>query len=297
MNQSTSGIETPRHDHKSETKKLLEDSWMGGVVTPILITLIGIVIVWGITQFLSREHSHRSLIREMSSRTFGNRWVAAYELSKFISTSSIPEEDIPWAIESLASIMQQSTDIRTRKFIVSALGAMQNKQALPLIQSALDEPELHFDAVVALSRMPLPLEFDWKRLERLLASPDKGLIQVILLTLATHRVPSAKKYLLQFIGHSDPALRFSAATGLINYREKKALPVLKEILFLSSSGFVRQKSFSSGFNAEGVEQLKLNVLMAIVRNQWRALDSILREVLAQETNLRVIGKINEILNF
>ena len=296
MNQSTSEIETPDPTQKPKAKELVLNSWVGGVIAPIVITLAGAITIWGVTQLLSSEHSYRSLIREMSSKTFGNRWIAAYELSKFISNSSIPEEDIPWAIENLISIMQQSNEVRTRKFIVSAAGAMRSKQALPLIEIALNDSNLHFDAVVALGRIPPPVEFDWRRLEGLLASSDEGLVQIILLTLATHKVSSAKEHLLQFMNHHNPALRFSAVTGLINYREEKALPGLKEILFLPSSGITWEKSPQSHFNAGKVEQLKLNVLMAVVRMRWQALDSILREMLGRETNLRVISKVKEILN-
>ena len=296
MNQSTSEIETPGPTHKSKAKELILNSWIGGIIAPIVITLIGAVTIWGVAQIFSGEQSYRSLIREMGSKTFGNRWIAAYELSKFISNSSIPEEDIPWAIENLISIMQQSNEARTRKFIVSAAGAMRNKQALPLIEIALNDSNLYFDAVVALGRIPPPLDFDWQRLESLLASSDEGLVQITLLTLATHKVPSAKEHLLQFMDHHNPALRFSAATGLINYREEKALPRLKEILFLPSSGMTWETSPQSRFNAGKVEQLKINVLMAVARNQWQALDSILREMLGRETNLRIVSKVKEILS-
>ncbi len=277
-------------------KALILNSWMGGIIAPIVITLAGAITIWGVAQLLSSEHSYKGLIREMSSKTFGNRWIAAYELSKFISNSSIPEEDIPWAIENLTAIMQQSTEVRTRKFIVSAAGAMRSQQALPLIEIALNDPKLYFDAVIALGRIPPPVAFDWKRLENLLSSPDEGLVQITLLTLATHKVPSAREHLLRFINHRNPALRFSAATGLVNYREEKALPGLKEILFLPSSGMAREESPQFRFNAEKVEQLKLNVLMAVVRNQWQALNAILREMLDRETNLRIVGKVKEILN-
>ncbi len=280
----------------SETgqKRLLENPFVGNLIVPIAIVLIGALIIFGVTKLLSTERSHRDLVREMRSKTFGNRWIAAYELSKFISSSSIPKEDIPWMIENLAIVMQEAKEPRTRKFIVAAVGAMRNSLALPIIHKALNDLDsgVQFHAIVALSHMPSPIDFDWKLLEGFLESPDLGFVQVTLLTLATHRVLEGRGHLLRFVNHQDRSVRFSAATGLINYREKGALPVLKEILFLVPSNRPDQL----GFNAEKVEKLKLNVLVALYRNQWGALNPILNDVVRQEPSLKVVGKIKEILN-
>ena len=268
-------------------KNLLENSLVGNMAVPIAIVLLGALIVFGVSKMLSTDRSHRDLIAEMSSKTFGNRWVAAYELSKLIARSSIPEEELPWTIAKLAELMREAKGPRARKFIVAALGAMKDVRALPIIGEALEDsdPQVRFNAVIALSQMPPPIEFDWQLLENFLRSSDTGLIQVVLLTYATHRVEEGRKHLLSFLENKDASLRFSAATGLINYREKKALPVLREILSLDSFG-----------EGNRVESLKLNVLLSIARNEWRALNPDLVEFLKREKNLKIIGKAKEILN-
>ena len=93
-------------------------------VIPFAIVLIGSVIVFGITKMFQNDRSHRDLVRELHSKTFGNRWVAAYELSKVISSKSIPSEDIPWLIENLEDLYEKAVDVRTKNFIIVAAGVL-----------------------------------------------------------------------------------------------------------------------------------------------------------------------------
>lgn len=102
----------------SEQKKMLESSPLSGIAVPIAIVLVGALIIFGVTKMLSSGKNHRDLIDEMNSKTFGNRWVAAYELSKFLASSRIPKEDMPWVIENLSKVYRESVDPRTRNFVV-----------------------------------------------------------------------------------------------------------------------------------------------------------------------------------
>ena len=268
--------------------KVLENPFVGGLVVPVAIVLVGALVVFGVTRLLSTERSHQDLVREMQTRTFGNRWVAAYELSKLISRGSIPEADLPWVVDNLAQVMRDSKEPRTRKFVVSALGALGDPRALPVLERALRDPHerVRFHAVAALSRMPVGVEFPWGLLRGFLKSEDAGLVQVTLLTLATHKADPG--FLLEFLNHPDRSLRFSAATGLINYKRREAVPVLKEILLLNSAS-------RGGFDAGKRGQLKLNVLTALERNRWGVLNPLLARIAQNEADLGLKGKIKQVL--
>ena len=274
-------------------KKLLESPFVGNLIVPIAIVLVGAFVVWGATRLLSTERSHRDLIREMRSKTFGNRWIAAYELSKLIASSSLPDEDIPWVIESLSSIALEAKEPRTRKFVVSALGAMKNPLVLPILEKTLGDshPEVQFHSVVAISRIPPPISFHWELLEAFLESSDRGLVQVTLLTLATHRVGFAQEKLVGFLAHDDHFLRFSAAIGLINYRDTRSIPVLREILFLETLS----PSSDLGLDSQMREKLKLNLLTLLTQNRWTALHSAIHEALERESSLKVVSQMRETL--
>ena len=113
-------------------KKLLDNPVASGLVVPIAIVLVGALIVFGVTKLLSTERSYKDLVREMHTKTFGNRWVAAFELSKLISNSRIPKEEIPWLLENLTEIYDESQDPRTRQFTVVAAGALGSPNAAML---------------------------------------------------------------------------------------------------------------------------------------------------------------------
>ena len=74
-------------ENKTQQKRILERPFYSGLVVPTAIILVGALIVFGVMKLLSNERSHRDLINELHSKTFGNRWVAAYELSKVLSTT------------------------------------------------------------------------------------------------------------------------------------------------------------------------------------------------------------------
>ena len=70
-----------------------------GFMVPIAILIGGFLIIWGITKMLDGGTSgYKRLVEDLQSKTFGNRWVAAYDLSKYIAGNQIPKEDVAWLI-------------------------------------------------------------------------------------------------------------------------------------------------------------------------------------------------------
>ncbi len=275
-------------------KKILENPLASGVVVPIAVVLVGALVVFGVTKLLSSERSYKDLVREMHTKTLGNRWVAVFELSKLISRSQIPKEDIPWLITNLKEIYSEAKDPRTRQFTVVAAGALRNKTSSELLAKALnDEDEkVRFHAIVALGNMQRGVEFSaWPAVVAYLDSKDVGVVQAAALTLATHRVPEAQSRLVDFLTHSNRILRYTVASGLANYKDEKAVPTLKEILFLKPEG-----GSGSSLQSAQVEALKLSLLTSLERNQWPILNEDLSIVAKQDKSLKVAARAEEVLN-
>jgi len=102
----------------SSSKKLFEESPLNSVMVPIAVVLIGAAIIFGVTKLISTDRTHRDLIREMQNKTFGNRWIAAFELAKYLSSNKIENSEVPWIVENLSDIYKSSNDARTRDFVV-----------------------------------------------------------------------------------------------------------------------------------------------------------------------------------
>ncbi|HXH31600.1 MAG TPA: HEAT repeat domain-containing protein [Bacteriovoracaceae bacterium] len=279
--------------NNAPAKKMLESSPMSGIAVPIAIVLIGALIIFGVTKMLSSGKNHRDLIDEMNSKTFGNRWVAAYELSKFLAASKIPKEDMPWVIENLSKVYVESVDARTRNFVVLAVGSLNNPLALPVLNKALEDQDsqVKFNAVVSLGRMARNSEIKWTIVEAMLQQEtDLGLKQVAILTMAAHARPNTEEKALPLLNQSDRTVRYAAATALIQFQNKAAMPTLEEILNLKYD-----VAKAGELNGAQVEGLKTNVLENIEKSKWKELASLVEKVEAQDTNIRVATKAKQVL--
>lgn len=280
-------------DYPTPSKKILESSPLSGIAVPIAIVLIGGLIIFGVTKMLSSGKNHRDLIEEMNSKTFGNRWVAAYELSKFLAASKIPKEDMPWVIENLSRVYFESVDGRTRNFVVLALGSLKNPLALPVLNKALEDqdPQVKFNALVSLGNMEMGTPIEWTKVEALFQqNEDVGLKQVALLTMATHQQPKAEEFALSLINSQEKTLRYAAATVLIHYKRAEALPVIEEIAQLKYDNVTPGE-----LNGAQVEGYKTNLLDNIEKSKWNELAGLVEKLESNDPNVRVQTKARQAL--
>lgn len=277
----------------SEQKKMLESSPLSGIAVPIAIVLVGALIVFGVTKMLSTGKNHRDLIDELNSKTFGNRWVAAYELSKFLAGSKIPKEDIPWVIENLSKVYVETVDARTRNFVVLALGSLNNPLSIPVLNKGIEDADhqVRFNSVVALGNMNPNEQIAYPKIEALLQQEeDPGLRQVALLAVAAHKRPSAQNLALAALQSTDKPLRYAAATVLIYYKKNEAIPVLEELMGL------RYDVVQAGeLNGAQVEGLKMNVLENLEKHPWSDVTKLVEKVEEKDPNVRVATKAKLVL--
>lgn len=280
--------------NQTPPKKILESSPMSGIAVPIAIVLVGALIIFGVTKMLSSGKNHRDLIDELNSKTFGNRWVAAYELSKFLAGNKIPKEDIPWVIENLVNVYETSADANTRNFVVVALGSLNNVLCVDLLNKALNDPDpkSKFNAAVALGNMPLGTKIDWKKIEELVKQDeDPGLKQVSLLSMAAHKQPQAEEISLGLLNSSEKTIRYAAATVLINYKREEAKPVLDEIM-----GLRYDVAVAGELNGAQVEGIKINVLTILENSNWKELQTWVAKIAENDTNVKVATKAKQVAN-
>jgi hypothetical protein len=89
-----------------------------------------------------------------------------FELSKYLSASQIPVEDMPWLGKSIDGFIKIEMDPRTRNFLVLAAGILQGEKSLELISLALqDRPgDILFGAVSSLAKFKtISQNFSWDR--------------------------------------------------------------------------------------------------------------------------------------
>lgn len=278
-------------------KKILENPFVGSLVVPIAIVLVGALIIFGVTKMLSSERSYKDLVNEIQSKTFGNKWVAAYELSKQINSAQIPAEDYPWLVENLTLAYKDSVDPRTRGFIIAALGALKTELALPIMQLALDDvdTDVKFHAVVALASMPKGITFDWSKTLGLLKSNEAILRQASTLALATHQVPEAKEGIRSLLRDDSLVIKYAAATALIAYKDEASKELLEEILKLPYPP-KDARIQPPALDVKQISDLKLSVLITLEKYNWNILNNTILEVSEKDENISVATKAKEVLN-
>jgi hypothetical protein len=278
----------------STHKNMLEKPVMGGIAVPIAIVLIGALIIFGVTKMLGNSKGHRELVEELQSKTFGNRWVAAFELSKYVAQGKIPSEDVPWMIEKLDQTFRESVDPRTKNFIVLTLSALKSPLALATIDAALIDADdkVRFNAVMAIGNMDsMPSVYDWSKLLALYQLQDDGLKQVLNYTLATHGVVAAQQSMLDLLEVENKHVQYSASLALAHFSHPKSISLLKEIASLRYDD-----KPGSLFGSAQVEHLKLNLIRAAQKTKWSELLLIVELLAKNDANVKISTKANEVLN-
>ncbi len=281
----------------STQKKILENPFVGSLIVPIAIVLFGSLIIFGVTKMLSAERSYKDLVNEIQSKSFGNKWVAAYELSKQINSSQIPVEDYPWLIENLGIAYKDSIDPRTRGFIIAAIGALRTELALPLLSQSLNDldTDVKFHTIVALANMPKGISFNWDSTIAMLVSPEAILRQASLMALATHQIPEAEEGIRKLLNDSSLVVRYAAAISLVAYKNEEATKTLQEILLLKYPN-ADARVLPPALDVKQMTDLKLSALNTLQKYNWAVLNNVILEVADKDENNSVATKAKEVLN-
>ena len=279
-----------------EDKKLIDKNpAVSGLMVPLAIVLVGALIVFGVTRMLSTDRNYQDLVREMESKSFGNKWVAAYELSKVIASSQVPKEEIPELIKRLGYIYKSSkADPRTRDFIVVALGALNSRESLPILLLGLKDSDknVQFHSLTSIGNMSTDkLDIEWGVILDLLKSKDTAIKQAAVLTLGAHKVDKAEVLIEGLLNDESRGVKYAAARVLISFKNQKAVPILEDMLNLKPD----KDNKGNGLDARQVESLKLNVLNSIKKVKWLALNKTLLELSQKKSGGKVSLQAKEVL--
>lgn len=293
MNLLNQGIENKRNFvTKDINESPLEKSPFSGIAVPLLIIVLGALIVVGISKMLSAESGYKKLVEELHSKTFGNRWVAAYELSKYIAGNKIPAEDIPWLVENLNYLYKNTEDPRTRNFIVLAIGATNSSKNVDLLLQATEDSDAQvvFNAVVSLANQPAEnlKNLDWSLIAKLLTKEDIGIKQVALAALGYHKQTQYLPEVTGIFETSTGLLHYYAAITMAYFNQPKAVKTFEKIFQLTKN---------EELNDAQIEELMLSSLAAINSNAEpeKSFVDFLKVFGEPNKNIRVSTKAREIL--
>lgn len=268
---------------KDGSSLLSKTSFFRIILISIALTLGGGGLIYFIAQGLTFKRDHRDLVMEIRSMTFGNRWISAYELSKYLLNNRIPEKERPWVREQLIDIYNQAKkregDFKLQKFSLVALGtfgANDGDKIIPVVKDAIfsKHPELIFQGLYILGNMTKGISFPWKKLLKTIDEfEDYALLQLGIFTFSWHKVPGRRASFLKFLRHQKMAVRYGAAIGLIDFQELEALPHLREIIKWKVA-----KNELSPAEKNLRQNWQINLLRAYKRSPWRLLKGEVSEL-------------------
>lgn len=285
--------------------KIRSESPLSGITVPLLILVLSVVIIAGVSKMLSHDKGYVTLVDELRDKTFGNRWVAAFELSKYLASSQIPKEDIPWLEEQLLDIyMKSESDPRTRNFLVLAAGSLRGEKSLELLTLAFQskDNDLLFNALTSLSKWDvLPDSFQWQNVLSLAQSQtntDEALQHTSLVVLTKHMRSEVVPHLIENLSKSSSQnIRDVSAIALIHFNNWEGMSRIKELMILPYETTEQAKPNQSLF----VEANKLNIIQALQVLIKRKVAipsemvSVLRETEKNDSNIQVKTRAKEIL--
>jgi HEAT repeat protein len=258
-----------------------------------IVISLSIAIGFGLWRMLTAERSYRDLVVELQSKTFGNKWIAAFELSKVLANKKIPAEEIPWLLSNLTSVYRETSDVRTREFVIVALSSLQSLEASDLFFEAIasDQGNVRLHAIMAFASLPKleNSQLPWEKLRPLLANDDSTLVQLTLLVIAHHACLELKPDVTNLLVHPSVRVRHAAVVALAALKDESVFEQLKEILLMSSAD-------SKDFEPAYVAQLKMNALKAIGQSNIKGFRLLIEDALKQEADLLVVNEMRILLN-
>ena len=267
-----------------------------GAVVPMAILLVGAGIVIFISSILQSQSSYRDLVKDLNEKAFGNRWVAAYELSKVLANNKVPEEEIPWITHELIASYANSRDDRTKNFVVLALGSIKSKETIDFLSTVLEHPDkdIRFHAMVALGNCEdhhLPSQWQEKIVQSMLKFPDDISFNVAAsMVIAQHSKSENSKianHLFSMMqSSSNKYIQASLVTALFALHDSRSLVYVKNLML----GNEDQLDLA----ADQLQNIRLNLIKVAKLRNWVMAKEIFQIALNQEQGTLVKLRLEEL---
>ncbi len=123
---------------------------------PLILSIIGYGSVKLFSGLFTTEQSYKRCLNDLSSVHFGNKWVAAFELSKIFP--HIKKEEYLDLFYQISHLNIQ--DERTLVFLIMTVAQLELEESREYLESFLDSknPEMRMYALYGLTKLPLKNE-------------------------------------------------------------------------------------------------------------------------------------------
>ena len=200
------------------------------VIFPLGIVLVAVGIFFLFGKLATEEHTIPDYLNTIRSGSSHERWQAAYQLSKSLKRGEAAR--YPNLEQQVAAIYEQSKsdDSRIRRYISMVLGSLGDRRATPLLVDGLNDkdPDNRIYVLMALGELKDPGSL-W-RIEQVTKDPDKDVRKTAYYTLGELGNSSSLPELVAGLSDEIAEVRWNAAVALTRFNDRRAVPVLREML-------------------------------------------------------------------
>jgi HEAT repeat protein len=202
-------------------------SFLGLFVVPLLVVILCVAVFVGFGWIAYDRQTTSDYLNDLQSFWKPRRVQAAYELSKILVADPQALDKEPGAKEEVRRLFREAEEPEMRQYLALVLGRTGDREAVPLLTEALQDPDdkTRIYALWSLGTLGDPAARG--SLEATLSDPDPGLRKTAAFALGEMGDRAAVPGLVRMLEDPVADVRWNAALSLARLGSRAGVPVLE----------------------------------------------------------------------
>jgi HEAT repeat protein len=205
-------------------------SFLGLFVVPLLVIILCVAVFVGFGWIAYDRQTTNDYLNDLQSWWKPRRVQAAYELSKILVSDPKALDEAPGAKHEVRRLFREAEDVEMRQYLALVLGRTRDREALPLLLEALQDPDDKTRIYVLWALGTLGDRQAREALETALADPDPGIRKTAAFALGELGDRAAVPRLTEALDDAAADVRWNAALSLARLGSDAGLPVLETMV-------------------------------------------------------------------
>jgi HEAT repeat protein len=222
--------EAPPEEVGEEAGSSALRSFLGLFIVPLLVVILCVAVFVGFGWIAYDKQSTGDYVNDLQSWWKPRRVQAAYELSKILVSDPKALDEEPGARQEVRRLFRETKEPEMRQYLALVLGRTRDREAVPLLLEALQDPDDKTRIYVLWALGTLGDRRARGALEAALADPDAGLRKTAAFALGELGDRAAVPRLTAALDDATADVRWNAALSLARLGSDAGLPVLETMV-------------------------------------------------------------------
>jgi len=222
--------EAPPEELGEEAGSSALRSFLGLFIVPLLVVILCVAVFIGFGWIAYDKQSTADYVNDLQSWWKPRRVQAAYELSKILVSDPKALDEEPGARQEVRRLFRETKEPEMRQYLALVLGRTRDREAVPLLLEALQDPDDKTRIYVLWALGTLGDRRARGALEAALADPDAGLRKTAAFALGEMGDRAAVPRLTAALDDATADVRWNAALSLARLGSDAGLPVLETMV-------------------------------------------------------------------